>query len=404
MSDSPTPIPLPPPAATSDNPRPFRRPRASLLPPAAIAIGLAALGLQIFELLQSPPFRAAQLIPPALTLLGLLVVLAVLSELSAARRTLQELQTADWLARHGSAAATGGGDSSAGRSPSGGSVAGRTLLGGDTNLTGTGLDHWPEAIALLRDIRDHALLSDAQRAEKLERIAADDIARGGQRIDSLLEAGQFVAALQIVLELKRRFPTREELGPLGERVESARARGEKADVAAMTRRVDELISMSAWERAVAAAAELLETHPGSAEAEQLVARVERERDLFLSEQKQHMAAEVHRLCNRKRWREALAATRTFIERFPKSTDAETFRMQLPTLTNNAEVEDRQAIEAEITEMAKHARYIEAYNLALHLIQTYPDSAHADALRSQLPRLKDLAHNPNATPARVRIEQ
>jgi len=84
-------------------------------------------------------------------------------------------------------------------------------------------------------------------------------------------------------------------------------------------------------------------------------------------------------------------------------DSETLRAQLPTIQNNAEVEERQEIESQITDLAKHGRYIEAYNLARHLVDKFPDSPQADVLRPQLTRLKELAHDPNAAPARVHVE-
>jgi hypothetical protein len=124
----------------------------------------------------------------------------------------------------------------------------------------------------------------------------------------------------------------------------------------------------------------------------------------MEEQRRRMYAEVQRFVTRKRWEEALAAARTFVERFEGSDDAEAVRMQIPTLEMNAEIEVRQQLEAQIMDLARHGRYIEAASLARRVIAQYPESPQAEALRSQISRLEELATNPNAPPARVRIDE
>ena len=86
-----------------------------------------------------------------------------------------------------------------------------------------------------------------------------------------------------------------------------------------------------------------------------------------------------------------------------SDDAEALRMQVPTLEANAEIETRQQLEAQIMALVKHGRYIEATALAKRVIEQYPDSPQAEALRRQIDRLEELATNPDAPPARVRID-
>ncbi len=64
---------------------------------------------------------------------------------------------------------------------------------------------------------------------------------------------------------------------------------------------------------------------------------------------------------------------------------------------------RQKLEARIMDFAKHGRYLEAVELAKKVIEKYPTSPQAEALRSQLPRLEELANDPNAPPARLRLD-
>ena len=79
---------------------------------------------------------------------------------------------------------------------------------------------------------------------------------------------------------------------------------------------------------------------------------------------------------------------------------------LPTLgepASNWEIEKRQKLEAQIMDLAKRGRYMEAVELARKVIARYPDSPQAEALRLRLDRLVELADDPGAPPARIRLD-
>jgi tetratricopeptide (TPR) repeat protein len=262
---------------------------------------------------------------------------------------------------------------------------------------------WQEMLLLMQDIRDNTLLSEEQKAEKRLHLTRSEIEAGAARVRSLLSAGDILQARDLARHLGRKYPTEPGVRSLAAEVEVTRQRQESVDVGATTKQVNDLISMSAWARARQMAQELHERHPDNSEARALLLRIEREYRISQDEQQRRMYAEVQRFVTRRRWEEALAAAQTFIERFPGSSDAEAVRMQIPTLEANAEIEVRQQMEARIMEWAKHGRYIEAAELARTVIEKYPDSPQAEALRAQLPRLDELATNPDAPPARVRLE-
>jgi len=132
-------------------------------------------------------------------------------------------------------------------------------------------------------------------------------------------------------------------------------------------------------------------------------RIEREFQVFQQEQRQRMYAEIQRYTSRRRWVEALAAARTFIERFPQSPESEMLQVEIPTLRDNAEIAMRQDMEAEIMDLATHGRYMEAAALARKVIKQFPKSPQAEVLHGQLERLDQLANDPDAPPARVRID-
>lgn len=262
---------------------------------------------------------------------------------------------------------------------------------------------WREIVQALHDIRDYTLMSDEQRREKKAHYDEEQWRQGRARLESALAAHDFSAARRVAEDLARRFSNRAEAAALPGEVETARERFESSDVVTTTKQVNDLINIAAWQRARDVAQQLQQRHPDSSEARQLLLRIEREHNLAQGEQQRRMAAEVQRYVSRRRWEEALAAAKTFIERFPQTADAEALRLQLPTLETNAEIERRQQLEARIMDLTRHGRYIQAVDLARQVIAQYPGSPQAEALRSQLARLEDLANNPSAPPARIRLE-
>lgn len=271
----------------------------------------------------------------------------------------------------------------------------------DTQISS--LEPWREVISLLEDIRDNSLLSNEELVAKRLRVADEELNTAAARIRTLTTEGDFAQTREIAESLVRKYPDDDRAKDLVEQVESSREKHEFEDVQSCTKQVEDLISISAWSRARNLAHQLQQKHPDSVEARQLLLRIEREHRVFEEEQKRRMSAEVQRYVSRRRWEEALAAARTLIERFPGSEDAESVRMQLPTLEANAEIEIRQHLEARIMEYVRQGRYIEAVELAKIVIERYPDSPQAEALRAQLERLQELAENPDAAPARVKTD-
>ncbi|MFO0972744.1 MAG: tetratricopeptide repeat protein [Phycisphaerae bacterium] len=258
-----------------------------------------------------------------------------------------------------------------------------------------------EMLALLRDIRDTSLLSDAERREKAARVEQLDAARIRTQVESLAAGGEFERAVQQIGEFERRFPGRPLPAELRAGVEQRRTERKAADTRDFSRRVDEFINISAWQRAREVVAELRRRYPDTPAAAPLAARIEREYELYEDAQHRQMYAEIQRFVARKRWREALVAAETFIERFPLRPESEALKLQLRTLSGNADVAARQDMEAEITELARQGQYAEAKALAERLIQRWPETVQAEILRSQLDRLHELATNPKAPPPRVR---
>ena len=262
---------------------------------------------------------------------------------------------------------------------------------------------WRDIVTLLEDIRDTSMLTEEQRIEKRTRLTDAEIHIGEARIRELTHAGDFAHAREAAQQLAQRFPNEPRAVALLDFVESSREKREHDDVATCREQVTDLIAISAWGRAREVAQQLHDRHPDSPEARQLLVRIEKEYQQFEGEQRRRMYAEAQRYATRKRWEEALAAAKTFIQRFPNCEESEALRMQLPTLEKNSEISLRLRLESQIMEYARQGRYVEAVNLAEQLMRDFPESPQADVLKEQLPRLRDLAENPEAAPARIQPE-
>ena len=260
-----------------------------------------------------------------------------------------------------------------------------------------------EVLHLLRELRELYLLPEDERRRRAAELAENELARAESEVHYFITEGDFARALSAARLIAARRPDDLRATELVQEVEAARQQREADDFAGITREINDLISMSAWSQARKLAQELQVKRPDDPEARQLMLRIEREYRISQDEQRRRLYAEVQRFVSRKRWEEAKAAANAFVERFAGSDDAEAVRLQMPTLELNAEIETRQRLEAEIMVLVKHGRYIDATALARRVIEQYPDSPQADALRQQIGRLEELATNPDAPPARVRIE-
>lgn len=367
---------------------------------AAIVLCLVAGGLAVAS--DWSDWKAADLVLPALALAaglaggGLLWgIAALLRVLGSLHDAILRLEALSYDLTDSSRAMTEA-DHAPSRDP--------TTTGGDPDATMfSSPAPWRDIVTLLEDIRDNSLLCDDERQEKKLRFADEEIQNAAVRIRGLTTDGDYAQARELVSSMRRRFPDDERVSELSTQVEENRERHESDDVRSCTQQVDDLISISAWVRARELAEQLRQRHPDAVEARQLLLRIEREHRLFEEEQRRRMNAEVQRFVTRRRWEEALAAARVFVERFPGCDESEALLMEIPTLKTNAEIDARQFLEAKIMDCARHGRYIEAVDLAKKVIAQFPDSPQAEALRNQLDRLEELAENPDAPPARIRID-
>jgi outer membrane protein assembly factor BamD (BamD/ComL family) len=247
-----------------------------------------------------------------------------------------------------------------------------------------------EMIDLLREICENTLLAESDRIAKRQRVAEEDRRRRLEAIEDLIRGGGWSAARRAVAELIKRYPDAPEGRQAHDRVEQAAARAEEQDLRNTTARIEELMSIGAWDRALGLAEELVGKHPTSVKARQLLDRVQRERRLFRQEHVRRQVMDIERAVERHRYREALSLAAGFLESYGETQEAGNLRTQMAQLRENAEVEERKQLEEEIKDLVHRRSFGEALDLAGKVIDTYPTSPQAKALREQLPKIREAA--------------
>lgn len=247
-----------------------------------------------------------------------------------------------------------------------------------------------EVAQLLREIRDIALLNDAQRALRVRYQIEQTVRQLESEVPALLREHNWMEARRRVVVARERFPDHAGWAALENQIEQTRATIESRDVETASRQVADLIALEAWDRVGHVVRELLERHPDSTRARDLAERAARERDRAESAERSRLMTQAQEATSAKEWNTALTLVTTVIRKFPRSIEADTLRQQLPTLTANAEIQTRQRLEAEYRELVRMQRFDEAIRVAHDVIASYPNSPQASALRDQLPKLEEKA--------------
>lgn len=251
-------------------------------------------------------------------------------------------------------------------------------------------DKLDEVVLLLREARDIAMLDENQRRLRLENLGQATVDKLQREVPELLLEHNWVEARQRVLAARSRFPGRSEWTVLDQQIDKERSQLETRDIESAERQVQELTSLGAWERIAEVVQELQRRHPDSPRAQSLVQRVRAARDRVESEQRQRQMAAVQELAKNREWVKAYETANSLIRTYSKSQEAQALRMDLPLLRENAEIATRKQYESHYQELVRQHRYHDALQVAREVIDKYPDSPQAEAMRSQIDKLEQRA--------------
>lgn len=243
---------------------------------------------------------------------------------------------------------------------------------------------------ILTDMREILLLPEQQRQARYESMMRAELRRRLGVASQYIDSRAFHRAREELASLAERFGASADLQAMQQQLAAATQDALHEDIEIATRKITDLMTMTRWEQAEQYARELTQKYPDAVEARNLLQRVQEERDLFARRHRQRMHDEIQQHVNRRRWREAAGAAEIFIQTFPVGMDSDALRQQLDTLKANAEIEIRQQLERHIKEYITRKDYWSAMELGRRIIAEYPFSPQATALRTQLPRLEELA--------------
>lgn len=244
-----------------------------------------------------------------------------------------------------------------------------------------------ELVHLTRELRDIELLSGPERAARLQHESDELVRQLETDIPALLREHNLQEAQQRLQRARQRFPALPHWSALAAQIEQARAKFETHDLDLASREVEDLAALGAWERAVDIVRTLHQRHPDSEQVAELTRRVALGRERATAEERARLMSQAQAATDRHQWGDALRLVETLLTKFPGSAEAQELRTQLSTLKANVEIQKRHEMENEIRELIKAQRFVQALHIAHDLIDRYPDSPQAHALRDQIPRLE-----------------
>ena len=247
-----------------------------------------------------------------------------------------------------------------------------------------------EIRSLLLDLNENLLLSPAERQARLKHRREKLSRELAERVEQAIAAAEFDRAEKQLEQFVDRLPEDPAPHRLRERLVETRQAAKVEDIAATTRQADDLMAVSSFDRAEAAARELTERYPDEPEPTALLDRVRREGKKFTDEQRDRMYHEFQRRAAARQWRAALDAAHQFIDAFGETADAKAVQAMIPTIQDNARIEEVRELRDRIRDLIERRRYAEAVQFAEQVIRRFPKTRAAAELSRQLARLKELS--------------
>ena len=247
-----------------------------------------------------------------------------------------------------------------------------------------------EIIDLLREINENTLLAEPDKGRKRVRLAETRRDRIKVEVEQLIAAAKWPAARERLAELRSAYPDDDDVHQLGRRLDTAVKEHQDIDVMTTGEQIRGYMSLGLWDKARDAAERLAERYPGDVEAQKLEAVVRMEEQASEKEDRLRLYREIEHLVARKHYRDARKVAETLLQDYPDSPEAATLRGQMDELERNADIESRREMENQIIEYTKQGRHRDAYDVAMLLVEQYPESPQALALQGQMDKLRERA--------------
>lgn len=209
-------------------------------------------------------------------------------------------------------------------------------------------------------------------------------------VEQFTRQGDLIAARRQLDYLRQQCADHPRYKALHEELAQRAALVQDEDVQRESRRIRELMAIAAFGRAEAAAADLVTLHPDSTEAKSLLETVQREATAFRNERRTRLFGEIQRYAESRQWRRAIDAAQRLVSGHPDCPEAVDVRAMMPTLEENARIEQVREMRDQIQDLVRRRRFVEAASVAQEVIERFPQTQAARQLRDQLGRLREKA--------------
>jgi len=243
---------------------------------------------------------------------------------------------------------------------------------------------------ILSDMREILVLPADQRQRRFQNIMQAELQKRLADAEKFIASGDFHRARAQLNILTDRFGPNERVQAVEKQLERASQAALEADVHQAREKIKELMGESRWDEAERYARELADKYPNAAEPLGFIEHICRERQLYEQRHRTRLHDEIQQFVHQRHWQEAARAARRFIDTFPVGLDTDALRIELETLEANAEIQTRQQLEQQIKEYVSQQQYWDGLAIARRILADYPFSPQANALRTQIARLEELA--------------
>jgi len=251
--------------------------------------------------------------------------------------------------------------------------------------------------SLLAEIRDAGLMNESQKQKRLLQVTTSRRRVAMAKVEEMIATSRWHEAEALLANAEQEFVEDAVVQAMRRRYEESKETAERQALGRAKQAIQDQIALSSWDRASEIATAFAQQHPGAA-ADELVQRVAQLRRDYTDSIGSELYDEVRANVEQRSWRRAYDAAKRLLAKCPDHPKAPQIKNQLAILKDNAETEQRNALEARIQDMIRAKRYNEAIELAQELQNTYPNSHQAEIAGQLIARLQQHLATQEATDA------
>lgn len=252
-------------------------------------------------------------------------------------------------------------------------------------------------VQVLDEIRDISLMNESQRQHRLESLMSLRRQSAAAAIDLMIQESRWTDANATLQQALTVFGQGAELDAIGTKLAESAAAAERNALADLQRNVTDLLAREYWEQAVAHADAVQTQFPDSDTIRQFAQKLRADRATYIELTANQLYDQIKQGIEQRSWRQAMKMAQRLLAKCPGHPRAKTVEAQIAILGENADIEQRNAMEIRIREFAKANRFGEAIEVAEELVNAYPLSKQAQIANQLITRLRErLAEEPAQT--------